>query len=101
MAKRSTGRRKSTGRPAAAAARATTPDDRVIDAALKLAAANGWRRTTLADIASEASLSLAELYSRFPSKASIRQAFIPRVDLETLEGEDKTRGDDTSVLDRL
>src|SRR5258708_3311550 len=101
MAKRSTGRRKSTARPAAAAARATTPDDRVIDAALKLAAANGWRRTHLADFASEASLSLAGLYSRFPSKASIREAFIRRVDRATLEGADKTRDDDTSVRDRL
>jgi AcrR family transcriptional regulator len=105
MAKRSTGRstgqRKSAARPAAAAARATTPDDRVIDAALKLAAANGWRRTALADIAGEAGLSLAELYSRFPSKASILEAFIRRVDRATLEGADKTRDDDTSVRDRL
>ena len=46
-----------------------TPD-RVIDAALTLAATGGWRQLGLAGIAEEAGLTLAQLRSVFPSKAA-------------------------------
>ena len=72
--------------------------DRIIDAALTLAAARGWRRTGLADIAAEAGVTLAELRGAFPSKASILNGLIRRTDtlvlaMGTVEG--------SSVRDRL
>jgi AcrR family transcriptional regulator len=109
MAKRSTARRKPAARAADPSGRSSarssgrsgTGDD-VIDAALKLAAGQGWRRTSLADIAKEAGLSLAELYGRYRSKRAIGEAFIRYIDRATLDGAEKTAGDDTtSVRDRL
>ncbi|MEE9318151.1 MAG: helix-turn-helix domain-containing protein [Rhodospirillales bacterium] len=72
--------------------------DRIIDAALTLAAARGWRRTGLADIAAEAGVTLAELRGAFPSKASILNGLIRRTDtlvlaMGTVEG--------SSARDRL
>ncbi len=65
--------------------RRITPD-RVIDAALRLAAAGGWRRLGLDQIAGEAGLSVAELRSVFPSKAAILAGFIRRTDERVLAG---------------
>lgn len=100
MARKTTQRRKGAARPAASAERRAGSEDAVIDAALKLAETNGWRRTTFAHIADEAGLSVAELYKRFRSKGAILDAFVRRVDLATLEGAD-TGKDDTSPRDRL
>jgi len=95
-------RRKAATRPADGAARPRGGDDHIIDAAMTLAGTNGWRRTGLADIAAEAGLSLAELYGRFRSKGAILDAFVQRIDRETLAGADKIASDDTtSVRDRL
>jgi AcrR family transcriptional regulator len=74
--------RSRTPRPTAQA----TPENRLIDAALALAARQGWRRTGLAEIAAEAGLSLAEAYSLHRSKAGILAAFLRRVDAEVLAG---------------
>ena len=63
----------------------TTPDH-VIDAALALAAANGWRQLGLDQIAKEAGLSVAELRSVFPSKAAILAGFVRRTDERVLAG---------------
>ena len=62
-----------------------TPD-RVIDAALALAAAAGWRQLGLDQIAAEAGLTLAELRSVFPSKAAILTGFVRRTDERVLAG---------------
>jgi AcrR family transcriptional regulator len=62
-----------------------TPDH-VIDAALALAAAGGWRQLGLAGIAGEAGLTLAELRSVFPSKAAILAGFVRRTDERVLAG---------------
>lgn len=95
-------RRKAAARPDTASGAQATPDDRIVDAALKLAGSKGWRGTTLADIATAADLSLAELYTRFPSKGAILEAFIRRIDRATLAGADKIAQDTaTSVRDRL
>ncbi len=72
--------------------------DRIIDAALTLAAARGWQRTGLADIAAKAGVTLAELRGAFPSKASILNGLIRRTDtlvlaMGTVEG--------SSARDRL
>jgi AcrR family transcriptional regulator len=63
-----------------------TPAELVIDAALDLAAERGWHRTSLADIAAAAKLSLAELYLLYPSKRAILASFVGRIDRAMLAG---------------
>ncbi len=53
---------------------------RAIEAALKLAAIQGWRRTSMADIAAEAELDLAKLYQAVPGKAAVLTQFLSRID---------------------
>src|SRR4051812_34429667 len=87
--------------PRKAAAQTTgAPEDRVIDSALCLAESRGWRSITLADIASEAGVSLAQLYGLFPSKGAVLSAYIRRVDRATLDGVE-IGAKDSSVRDRL
>lgn len=61
---------------------------RVVKAALALAAKQGWRDTTLADIAAEAKVSLVELHATFRSKAAILKAFRDQIDEAVLAKED-------------
>lgn len=76
-------------------AKKVEPPDRVITAALTLAAERGWRRVSLLDIARAAKMSLAELYQLYRSKGAIIAAFVRHVDAAALaEGEaegDKAR----------
>lgn len=70
-----------------------TTDDRIIDAAMKLAAVRGWRDLTLADIAAGAKLRLPDLAHLFPTKSAILAAWSRRIDAEVLtaaEAEDLT-----------
>lgn len=60
----------------------------IVDQALNLAAEQGWRRTTLGDIAAAAGVTLAELYGHYPSKAAIVGAYMARVDAEMLAAVD-------------
>jgi AcrR family transcriptional regulator len=53
---------------------------RVIEAALELAAIQGWRRTSISEIAAEAGLDLARVRAAFPSKTSIVAEFVKRID---------------------
>jgi AcrR family transcriptional regulator len=71
-----------------------SPEQRLIDAALELAAQQGWRRTGLAEIAAAAGLKLHEAYALHRSKASILRAFTRHIDAEVLAGADaaKTEG---------
>jgi AcrR family transcriptional regulator len=89
--------RKRARRPEAAA-RSSDPAARIVDATLELVAGRGWRHVSLADIASAAGLSLAELYSRYPSKTAIVAAFMARVDEQSLAGRADGGG---TVRDRL
>ena len=57
---------------------------KAVRAALKLAAERGWGETSLADIAQEAGLSLAELRREFSCKSDILSAFQKEVDAEVL-----------------
>ena len=80
----------STG-PSAGAAAAAPVDiaarrEAVLDAAMALAAARGWRRVALADIAAESGLSLSELYDAFPSKGAILSFMGSRIDAKVLAG---------------
>jgi AcrR family transcriptional regulator len=63
------------------------PAPRIVDAALALAARQGWARTSLADIAGEAGLPLLDVYTHFRSKPAIFAAFLARIDRAVLAGE--------------
>jgi AcrR family transcriptional regulator len=63
------------------------PAPRIVDAALALAARQGWARTSLADIAAEAGLPLLDVYTHFRSKPAIFAAFLARIDQVVLAGE--------------
>lgn len=54
--------------------------NRLLDAALALAASRGWRAVTLSAIAKEAGLPLSRVHGAFPSKWAILDAFADRVD---------------------
>ena len=60
----------------------------VLDAALELAALQGWRDTTLADVAEAARLPLGDVLAVYPSKAAIVSAFARTIDAKVLEGDD-------------
>lgn len=76
------------------------PEQRVLDAAMRLAALQGWADTTLADVAAEAELPLEEMYRRFPSKHAVLEAFVRRIDETVLTGTDPEIGAEP-VRDRL
>jgi rpsU-divergently transcribed protein len=59
---------------------------RILDAALAVAAREGWRNASLATIAGEAGISVLQLYSVFRSKTAILEAFHRRVDAAVLAG---------------
>ncbi len=77
--KRKQAARRSGGR-ARKAAPAANPRDRVIDAFMALIAERGMVAAGLADIASAADMSLAELRAEFPGKLAILAAFAKRID---------------------
>ncbi|MHA1538466.1 MAG: TetR family transcriptional regulator [Alphaproteobacteria bacterium] len=81
-------------------AKAADKTDAVFRAAFDLAAARGWRHVSLADIAAEANLSLAQLYRRHGSKTDILLAFARSID-EAMLGSVEAPSDEESVRDRL
>ena len=80
-------------------ARKADVSDRILSAALELAAAGGWRSLSLAEIAGEAGVSLAEVHAAYPTKASILAGFIARIDRQVLAGGATEK--ENSVRDRL
>jgi AcrR family transcriptional regulator len=84
MARKTTKAKARRGAAGASAAPAS-PLDRAIDAAMQLAATQGWRDTTLDDIAQGAGLSLAELRRVAGGKIEILQALTRRADAAMLE----------------
>ena len=81
---------------------AKKPDlaDRLIDAALKLAAERRWREVTLAEIARAAGVSLAEAYRVMPSRSAVLHGFARRIDAEVL-GADAVEEDSVRPRDRI
>ncbi len=72
---------------------------RIITAALELSAAEGWRSLSLAGIADEAGVGLAELHRAFASKTAILVGFLDAIDAKVLAG---GKGDaDEDPRDRL
>jgi len=63
-----------------AAAPLPSDRDRIIDAAMRLIAQQGWRRLSLAAVAAEADIPILSLYRAFPSKPAILRGFSRRID---------------------
>lgn len=94
--------RKPRSRKAAQRAAKSDPPERVLEAALGLAASRGWAEVALADIAAAADLSLAELYALYPSKTAILEAFSRDVDRRVLAAIGAAvTAEDESARDRL
>lgn len=74
--------------------------DRIINAALKLAADKAWRSIRLADIAKAARISLATLQENFGSKTAIVSAIMARTNAAVLKGID-SKADAEPAHDRL
>jgi len=64
--------------------------DRIIDAALKIAADKEWRTISLGDIARATRISLATLQENFGSKTAIVAAIMARTDATVLSGVDSS-----------
>ncbi len=79
---------------------AKTSADRLIDAALTLAAEKPWSRVDMAEIAAAAGLSLAEAYDAFPCRAALMRALVARHDRAMLADEDPALAEE-SRRDRL
>lgn len=62
--------------------------DRILDAALTLAARMRWRDVTMETIAEEAGATLARVHEFYPSKAALLRGFMARTDDAVLKGHD-------------
>ena len=82
-----------------AAPRRPNPD-RVVDAALGLAANRPWREISLSDIAGEAGIRLDQLHGLFRGKDAILDAFTARIDAQVIRGTDEEAAAEP-VRDRL
>ncbi|MCC6467312.1 MAG: helix-turn-helix transcriptional regulator [Alphaproteobacteria bacterium] len=80
-------RRKTTAKAKPASrAPAADLDGRAIESALRMAVERGWRNVTLAAIAADCGVTLAELYRRYPSRAAILAGLARQVDAAVLGG---------------
>lgn len=89
-----------TARPKANGPDAGFDADRVIDAAMALAAERGWERISLLDVAQRAGVPLAALHGEMPGKQAILGAFSRRVD-EAVLAEHESEESAEPARDRL
>ncbi len=82
-------------------ARKLDPEEKIVNAAMRLAASRGWRGLSLADIATSAKVSLAELSTHFASKAAILAAYGRRIDAKVLEESSTEDMSGETARDRL
>jgi AcrR family transcriptional regulator len=78
---------------------ATDTSDLIAAAAIQLAGRNGWRSATLAEIAAEAGVTLAELAQIYSSRPDILDGFEKMIDRRMLAG--ATAGIDDQPRDRM
>lgn len=78
----------------------TKPKDRLVAAALRLAAERPWNDVSMHDIAEAARCTLADVRREFPSKGAILAAFTRKVDDALLERATKPKAD-APARDRL
>src|SRR5260370_23997112 len=64
-----------------------------VDAALNRAARDGWQALSLADLATEAGISVLQLYGVFCSKTAILEAFHRRIDAAVIAGAGEAEGE--------
>ncbi len=76
-------------------------EDKVIDAALQLAAEEGWGRFALSDVAQRAKIPLADLHGQFSGKRAILAAFSRRTDVRVLRAVDVEDQEGERPKDRL
>lgn len=95
---RKTARKTQQAGAAAPRRQADASPDRIIDATMELIAGRGWRTVSLADIAAATGLTLAQLYAVFPSKRAVLNAFMRRINEQTLSGSVST---EEPIRDRL
>ncbi|HUD50950.1 TetR family transcriptional regulator [Parvibaculum sp.] len=79
----------------------STPEDRIVEAALKLAATRGWQDLALADIAAAAKVSLPDLAKLFHSKSAILAAWTRRIDADVLAAAEAENLESENPRDRL
>ncbi len=96
-----TKKKKPRAKARAAGPAARNAADRAIEAALRLAAAHGWRPVTMAAVAGRAGLDLGALLGLFPTKAALVHAFFRRIDGRVLAGECYAPDAPEPVRDRL
>ncbi len=90
----------SKAKPNGAAEAGSAPQDRMVDAALALAAERPWHEVSLREIAEASGLPLAEAYRCGASKQAILGAFLRRIDAAVL-AEGALDPDDGSARDRV
>lgn len=73
--------------------------ERIVSAAMDLAATKGWRSLSLVDIANKAGVSLVDIYQVFQTKTAILNAAIAEVDRQILAGSPPDM--EETVRDRL
>ena len=82
--------------------RRVQPEERILDAALKLAAERGWAGLGMGDIAAAAGQKLSDVRALYPSKSALLAAYLARVDrlvLQSLEQDADLAGE--TPRDRL
>jgi AcrR family transcriptional regulator len=79
----------------------SSPREQLIDAAMALAADEGWRHLTMAAIAAKAGLTLPTLLKEFSSKGQILVAYFRRIDEQVLTGYSPQLDPSESPRDRL
>ncbi|MCZ6603927.1 MAG: TetR/AcrR family transcriptional regulator [Alphaproteobacteria bacterium] len=82
--------------------RRVQPEERILDAALKLAAERGWAGLGMGDIAAAAGQKLSDVRALYPSKSALLTAYLARVDrlvLQSLEQDADLAGE--TPRDRL
>lgn len=78
-----------------------TTEDKIVDAALQLAAEEGWSRFSLSDVAQRAKVPLADLHGQFSGKRAILAAFSRRTDVRVLRAVDPEDQEGERPKDRL
>lgn len=75
--------------------------DRLLDAALRLIARDGWRRLSMAALAAETELPIVALYRELPTKPAILCAFFRRIDETVLAAPLEAEAGDERPRDRV
>jgi AcrR family transcriptional regulator len=76
----------------------STPEGRVLAAALECAADRSWAEVSLLDVAERAKVPLAEMRALFPSRSAILAELVRRVDAQVLSRSERAQGQEKRDL---